>query len=128
MGDPLPFTAPHTYDEVGELALESETPGPPTAKPQPGRSWTATYASVLRRPTGVVGVTVLGLWVVVAFLWPILVPYGPTDVHLLERFVQPSTHHWFGTDNLGRDVFSRTLAGSRTVLLIATAATAHEGL
>lgn len=78
---------------------------------------------LLHRPLGVVGITILASWVVVAASWPLLVPYGPTDFHLLDKFAPPSIHHWFGADNFGRDVFSRVLAGSRTVLLIATVAT-----
>ena len=72
------------------------------------------------------GAVVVLVIVLVAILAPVLAPY-PGDVsasHLLLRLKPPSWAHPFGTDNLGRDIFSRVLAGAATVLVIAPAATA----
>lgn len=76
-----------------------------------------------RRPSALIGLMVLAFWILAALLWPVLVPYGPTDFQLLAKFSPPSAEHWLGADNFGRDVLSRVLAGSRTVLLVSTSAT-----
>lgn len=90
--------------------------------PAPRRS-NAAWRRFVRRPSALVGLAILGFWVLTAILWPIMVPYGPTDFHLLTKFSPPSWEHWLGADNFGRDVLSRVLAGSRTVLLVSTSAT-----
>jgi peptide/nickel transport system permease protein len=72
------------------------------------------------RPAAVGGIIVLAM-VAVAILAPLLAPY-PGDVvasHLLTRLKPPSWGHPFGTDNLGRDIFSRVLLGTRGALMIA---------
>jgi peptide/nickel transport system permease protein len=62
-------------------------------------------------------------WVLDAVLWPHIVPYDPEA--LSNATLQPpSLAHWFGTDDLGRDVFSRTLAGAASTLTVAPAGTA----
>jgi peptide/nickel transport system permease protein len=78
----------------------------------------------LRTPGVVLALLVLAAWAVVAVIWPLLVPYGPTEQILGDRYARPSAEHWLGTDNLGRDVLSRILAGSRSVLYVAIACTA----
>ena len=52
-------------------------------------------------------------WLVVALLAPLIAPADPIAQDLSQRFQSPSGSHWFGTDSLGRDVFSRVLFGSR---------------
>jgi peptide/nickel transport system permease protein len=85
------------------------------------RSWAA-----LRRlpPTGYVGAVILLGYIAVAVLAPVLAPYGPTDIFVSAPFDPPSPDFWLGTDNLGRDVLSRVIFGSRTVLLMAGSAAA----
>ncbi len=68
--------------------------------------------------------TLLGLCVVIFFLLmaifaPILVPYKYSDQILAERLQPPSIKHWFGTDQFGRDIFSRILVGSRDIYMVA---------
>jgi peptide/nickel transport system permease protein len=65
---------------------------------------------------------VLLFWVVDAVVWPSLAPYDPQAVSPGQTLQGPSTEHWFGTDDLGRDVFSRVLAGASSVLIVAPAA------
>ncbi len=78
---------------------------------------------LLRRPGAVIALVVLLGWTVAAVAWPLLVSYGPSEIDLLHKFAAPSAQHWLGTDDFGRDVFSRLLAGSRSVLLVATIST-----
>ncbi len=60
------------------------------------------------------GLIICVAWILAAILAPVLVPYHPiTHQDMAGRFQPPSTQHWFGTDSLGRDVFSRVLYGSR---------------
>ncbi len=61
-------------------------------------------------------------WVTCAILGSRITPYDPIFDQTPDLSQAPSTAHWFGTDRLGRDVFSRVLAGSRDILLIAPAA------
>ncbi len=71
---------------------------------------------LLRNRKGAFGVAVLGALVCVALLCPYLSPYDPAQIHLTAQLAPPSVTYWFGTDELGRDVFSRVLYGSRPSL------------
>lgn len=51
---------------------------------------------------------------------PLLTKYNPTELNTIERLQPPSKEHFFGTDELGRDIFSRVLYGGRPSLIIAT--------
>jgi peptide/nickel transport system permease protein len=57
-------------------------------------------------------------------LAPLIAPYGPETVQLLERFQPPSRQHWLGTDEYGRDVLTRLLYGGRVSLAVALASMA----
>jgi peptide/nickel transport system permease protein len=70
----------------------------------------------------VAGVAVLLFWVVDAVAWPAIVPYDPQAVAPDQTLQSPSAEHWFGTDDLGRDVLSRVLAGATSILTVAPAA------
>ncbi|HEX3925825.1 MAG TPA: ABC transporter permease [Streptosporangiaceae bacterium] len=78
---------------------------------------------LLRRPTFLVGALILLFWVVCAVFGTTIAPHDPFAQQLLATNNAPSGAHWFGTDQLGRDVFSRVIVGSRNILLIAAAAT-----
>ena len=67
---------------------------------------------------------VLGTIVIAALLGPIVWPHLPNEINLDAALSPPSMSHPFGTDNHGRDVFARTLAGARVSLGIGLAATA----
>jgi peptide/nickel transport system permease protein len=59
------------------------------------------------------GITIVGIAALAAVLAPLLAPFDPNAQNLLTSFEPPSWHHLMGTDNLGRDVFSRVLYGGR---------------
>ena len=68
----------------------------------------------LRRDPGFwFGTAILGLAAMIAVFGPWLVPYDPNANDLMNRLAPPSASHWFGTDDLGRDIFSRVLAATR---------------
>jgi peptide/nickel transport system permease protein len=101
---------------VSELAI----PGRRAARP----SWLQVGR---RQPLAVVGAVIAVAWIVIAIFAPLIAPHGP----LAQSFTpaqSPSLHHPFGTDELGRDVFSRVIYGSRqsipiALILVALAAT-----
>lgn len=76
-----------------------------------------------RNPTNLVGLLIIVMYVILALLGEKIAPYGHTEQQLLETFQPPSVAHLFGTDQLGRDVFSRVIVGSRSMLTLAAAAT-----
>jgi ABC-type dipeptide/oligopeptide/nickel transport system permease subunit len=72
-------------------------------------------AAPWRRPLALAGLIIIGAWVVIAIFTPLIAPDDP----LAQNFAilsGPSGAHWFGTDELGRDVFSRVLFGARITL------------
>jgi peptide/nickel transport system permease protein len=64
------------------------------------------------------GLILIALLVTTALLAPWFAPYQPTDQVLLERLQAPSSKHWMGTDDLGRDIFSRMIYGARISLMV----------
>jgi peptide/nickel transport system permease protein len=79
---------------------------------------------LLRRPAFVVGALILLFWVVCAAVGTAIAPHDPLAQQLLATNQAPSGAHWFGTDQLGRDVLSRVIVGAQTMLIIAPLATA----
>ncbi len=78
------------------------------------------FARTLRhQPLGVIGILLLVLFVAIAVLAPAISPYDPAAIDLYNRLAPPSHAHWFGTDELGRDIFSRILSGARLSLMVA---------
>jgi len=71
----------------------------------------------------IIGATIVLFWVGCAVLGRSLVPYDPFADDMLNSLMPPSAGHWFGTDQLGRDVFSRVIAGARDILTVAPLAT-----
>lgn len=70
------------------------------------------------------GLVVLVLLVLCAIFAPLLAPYGIDDQDLSRRFLKPCSQFWLGTDNFGRDIFSRILYGSRISLQVGLLSTA----
>lgn len=71
----------------------------------------------------IIGAAIVLFWVGCAVLGRSLVPYDPFADDMLNSLMPPSAGHWFGTDQLGRDVFSRVIAGARDILTVAPLAT-----
>ena len=99
-----------------ELAATALAPTGPAAAPGATRR---RLRALLRRPTFVVSAVIVACWVVAALGWHLfgLDPYGNSG----QALAAPSWSHPFGTDNLGRSVFARTLAGSDTALAVGPA-------
>lgn len=91
----------------------------------PNNSMLAHASYVLRgNPVTLVAFSMLALFLVCALLGPYLVPYDPLASDTSIALQAPSAAHWFGTDSLGRDVFSRVIVATRLDLSISVAAVA----
>jgi len=73
---------------------------------------------VLENPFALVSLIFLTLVLIMTIFAGIIAPYDPDFVNPADRLTSPSSEYWFGTDTLGRDVFSRTLHGGRISLLV----------
>jgi peptide/nickel transport system permease protein len=78
----------------------------------------AAFAKLFRRRLVLAGAVVLAAIALLALFAPWLAPYDPMALKVLDRLQSPRAAHWFGTDELGRDVFSRVIFGARYSLLI----------
>src|SRR5438132_893711 len=78
----------------------------------------ALLRAVMRHRLARVGLVIMAIFLFVAILAPVLVPYSPYEQDLYRVLAPPSAVHWLGTDNLGRDLFSRLLYGTRVSLFV----------
>ncbi|MBR3654542.1 MAG: ABC transporter permease [Elusimicrobia bacterium] len=73
---------------------------------------------LLKNKFALTGLTVITLLIVVALFAPVISPYTPSEQNVFERLQSPSINHIFGTDDLGRDVFTRMIFGARISLAV----------
>lgn len=66
----------------------------------------------------IIGLIVLAVLVLIAIFAPLLAPYDPLEVDVVNRLQKPGSKHWFGTDDMGRDMLSRMMYGARYSLLL----------
>jgi peptide/nickel transport system permease protein len=83
---------------------------------------------VRRQPLAAVGLSILILFLICALFAPWLAPEDPAQLDLAKRLATPGLTHWFGTDELGRDILSRTLYGARISLVVAVSVVGLSGL
>jgi ABC-type dipeptide/oligopeptide/nickel transport system permease subunit len=74
-----------------------------------------------------VGATLLAAFLLIALLGNVIAPYDPNAQDLLAILDPPSAAHWFGTDEIGRDILSRVIVGTRITLAIAGASVLFAG-
>ncbi len=70
------------------------------------------------KPSGLIGLSILLFHVILAITSPLYVPYDYKAIDPTLMLQAPSSEYWFGTDSLGRDVFTRTILGGRTALTV----------
>lgn len=93
-------------------------PGP-TASANATRSpWRSFASHLLRDPLAMIGLILVVIIVGSAILAPVLVPHDPNKINVRYRLKGPSAEHWIGTDQIGRDVLSRIIMGSRIALQV----------
>jgi len=89
---------------------------PPATQALPTDSTLVTWAA--KQPLAVAGAVLLTVFVLCATFAPWLAPHDPAQLDLTARLLPPGHGHWFGTDELGRDILSRTLYGARISLTV----------
>lgn len=98
-------------NKIGSGALEQ----------RPGRVESPSAVAIrvlLHHPAGLTGLIITCCLVAVALVAPYVVPHGAMDMHAADRLTGPSGAYLFGTDEFGRDIFSRVLIGSRISLSV----------
>ncbi|WP_221621871.1 nickel transporter permease [Variovorax sp. KBW07] len=80
--------------------------------------WYRVGLRTVRSPAMVFGMVILALMVLSAVFAPWLAPFDPNAQDITQRLLPPGTAHWLGTDQLGRDLLSRVIYGTRPTLLI----------
>lgn len=97
-------------------------------RPRGQRSfWQDVRSTLVRKPSVIVSAGIIIMFLVAAIVGTALTPYDYTEQNLLAVEQSPSRAHWFGTDEVGRDFFSRIVAGARTAFLVATMVTLVGG-
>jgi len=109
--------------------LASGTPTGAPAVGTPKRSAALALArAVVRHRLAALGLAVICLLLLIAVFAPLIAPYGPDEQDLYAVLAAPSLAHWLGTDNLGRDLLSRLIYGSRVSLFFGLGSTAISAL
>lgn len=86
--------------------------------------WMGIWRSLRRSPSGLIGLVIVLIHLALALLSPVIVPYDPVAFDTSAVRAAPSEAHLFGTDKLGRAIFTRTLLGGRVALLVTILGTA----
>lgn len=96
-------------------------PAPPSAPSERKQARREKWRLIIRRPSFIIGVTIVLIWVACALFPDLIAPHDPLN-YRTGKHLPPGWGHLFGTDATGRDVLSRVIAGARDVLKIAPAA------
>ena len=80
-----------------------------------GKGWFATLRGEKAAMFGSIGILIL---ILAAIFAPLIARHGPIDINFEDRFQPPSAEYWFGTDQVGRDLFARVLYGARISLVV----------
>lgn len=97
-----------------ETAAEEAVGGASAAAVDWGYLWYQLRSS----PLALAGIAIIAIVLFVMATAPLIAPYDPNRLDLLHRLAAPGAAHWFGTDEVGRDLFSRILYGSRVSVTV----------
>ena len=105
---------------MAEMALSASGPGGPIGRQTGGRRRRvgALIRTFLNNPGAVIGLAILCALVCLAIGAPWIAPHDPYAMAVGPRLEPPSGAHWFGTDEFGRDLFSRVIYGARLTLMV----------
>jgi len=87
-------------------------------------TWTTTTALGRHNRLAAAGMVLVAIFVVFAIFAPLIAPQDPAHIDLPARLQPPSSAHWFGTDELGRDIFSRVIYGARISMIVGSSVVA----
>jgi peptide/nickel transport system permease protein len=109
-----------TPEPAGATEIGTTSPAAVGAHPSDARVATKERLALLRRSKSfIAGAVIVGFWIFCAIFGELLVPHDPLASDPINDLAEPSADHWFGTDKLGRDVFSRVIVGARDILIVA---------
>lgn len=103
---------------MAELMKNNLLPPEPPIIEETSSSFREGWRSFKKNKLALVGGTIVLFFILLAIFAPIIAPEGVNEQKLQERLQAPSSEHWFGTDDFGRDVFSRVLHGAKTSLWV----------
>jgi peptide/nickel transport system permease protein len=111
-------------EPAGATEIGTASPALVGAHPSDARVAAKERLALLRRSKSfIAGSIIVGFWVLCAIFGELVVPKDPLASDPINDLVAPSADYWFGTDKLGRDVFSRVITGARDILIVAPLAT-----
>ena len=82
--------------------------------------WAEAWYSFKKNKLAMVGTFIVLFFILLAIFAPLIAPEGINDQEIKNRLQAPSAEHWFGTDDFGRDIFSRVVYGARISLWVGT--------
>jgi peptide/nickel transport system permease protein len=103
---------------VAELAKNTADIKPIIAEEKLTPPWKEAWLSFCKNRLALIGLGIVIFFIIIAIIAPLIAPYGYKDQNLVERLQAPSSEHWFGTDDFGRDIFSRIVYGARISLWV----------
>ena len=99
-------------------ASVAEKPGKTVQKRKKKSNFVMVWRRLMQDKVAVTGLVILVILVLVSVFGPMLPGLDPNEMHLADQFQGPSAAHWFGTDDLGRDIFARIVYGGRYSLAL----------
>lgn len=87
-------------------------------QPKSSKLWIDSLMRIIKSKTSFIGLLIILGLIITAIFAPLIAPYEPTNQEILNKYLPPSADHLLGTDNLGRDIFSRIVYGSRISIQI----------
>lgn len=109
------------------MAVASAYPPAPALTTERIAALRRNVRRLLRNRSVMIGGVIVLFWLCVALMAPLIAPYSPTAQRVTNRLKPPNAQHVLGTDELGRDIFSRVLHGARVSLPVALAVVAMSG-
>lgn len=101
--------------------MANQAPNTQQVEPQADKvagPWREAWRSFKKSKVAIVGAGIVIFFVILAFIGPLVAPQGINDQLLGDRLQSPSSKYWFGTDDFGRDIFSRVVLGARISLWV----------
>ncbi|WP_416200702.1 MAG: ABC transmembrane type-1 domain-containing protein [Thermocaproicibacter melissae] len=111
-------------DETNEIMENSSVT---ELQEKPESVWKSMWDSLKKNKAAMVSLVFIGILVLIAIvtaIFPGILPHDPYKQDLTKAFVSPNSEYWFGTDQLGRDIFSRIMIGTRVSLSVGVIAVA----
>ncbi|MEC0239256.1 ABC transporter permease [Paenibacillus dokdonensis] len=102
---------------MAEVTVKPNSAAAPVMEEVSG-PWRDAWRAFRKNKIAMIGLMIIIFFIVIALIAPLIAPFNYKDQQLMDRLKAPSSAHWFGTDDLGRDLFSRVLYGARISLWV----------